>query len=55
MRVTARRRLAYITLDRHYHKIAAEGEGHKPNLDRQKFVAESELVILSILYILITY
>ena len=49
-RVTSRRHLAYITLDRHYDKIAAEGEGHKPNLDRQKFVAESEIAILSILY-----
>ena len=37
----------------YYDKIAAEGEGCKPDLDRQKFVAESELAILSILYKLI--
>ena len=30
-------------------KIAAKGEGHKPNLDRQKFVAESEFALLGIL------
>ena len=34
-------------------KIAAKGEGRKPDLNRQKFVAESELVLLSILYKLI--
>ena len=38
---------------RYYDKIAAEGEGHKPDLDRQKFVAESKLAILSIFCILI--
>ena len=38
---------------RYYDKIAAEGEGRKPDSDRQKFVAESELAILSILFILI--
>ena len=37
----------------YYDKIAAKGEGHKPDLDRQKFIAESELAILSILYKLI--
>ena len=37
----------------YYDKIAAEGEGRKPDLDRQKFVAESQLAILSILYKLI--
>ena len=45
MEVTSRRR--------YYEKIAAKGEGHKPDSDRQKFVAESEIVILSILCILI--
>ena len=34
---------------RHNDKIAAPGEGHKPGSDRQKYVVESELVILSIL------
>ena len=38
---------------RYCDKTAAEGEGHKPDSDRQKFVAESELAILSILCILI--
>ena len=37
----------------YYDKIAAKGEGRKPDSDRQKFVAESELAILSILCILI--
>ena len=37
---------------RYYDKIAAEIEGHKPDSDRQKFVAESELAILSILCII---
>ena len=34
-------------------KIAAKGEERKPDSDRQKFVAESELAILSILCTLI--
>ena len=38
---------------RHHNKIAASGEGHKPELDRQKYLVESELAILSILYKLI--
>ena len=38
-----------LHLYRHYDKIAAEGEGHKPNSDRQKFVAKNKLAILSIL------
>ena len=37
----------------HHDKIAASGEGRKPELDRQKYVVESELAILSILYKLI--
>ena len=37
----------------YYDKIAANGEGHKPDLNRQKYVAESELALLSILYKLI--
>ena len=37
----------------YYDKIAAEGEGRKPDLDRQKFIVESKLAILSILYKLI--
>ena len=31
-------------------KIASEGEGRKPSSDREKYVAESELALLSILY-----
>ena len=34
-------------------KIASEGEGRKPSSDREKYVAESELALLSILYKLI--
>ena len=37
----------------YYDKIAAERERRKPDPDKQKFVAESKLVILSILCILI--
>ena len=37
----------------YYDKIASEGEGPKPSSDRQKYVAESELALLSILYKLI--
>ena len=37
----------------YYNKIAAKGEGRKPDLDRQKFVAERKLATLSILYKLI--
>ena len=33
----------------HDKKIAASGEGHKPNPDKQRFVAESEFVLLGIL------
>ena len=30
-------------------KIAAEGEGHEPDPDRQKYIAESEFALLGIL------
>ena len=47
-------RLHYgCSTSRHQDKIAASGEGHKPSLDRQKYVMESELALLSILYKLI--
>ena len=39
-------RLYYFTTKK---KIAASGEGRKPNPNKQRFVAESELGILSIL------
>ena len=39
--------LTVVTLN--FDKIASGGEGRKPNSDRQKFVAESELALLSIL------
>ena len=32
-----------------YDKIASAGEGRKPNSDREKYIAESELALLSIL------
>ena len=41
----------YIDIDnRYYNKIAFAGEERKPRPDRQKFVDENELAILSILY-----
>ena len=53
MKVASRRQLDRITVVRQHNKIAASGEGRKPELDRQKYVVESELAILSILYKLI--
>ena len=49
----SRRQLDHITVVQHHDKIAASGEGRKPDLDRQKYMVESELAILSILYKLI--
>ena len=47
-------RLHYgCSTSRHYDKIAVSGEGHKPKPDKERYVAESELAILSILYKLI--
>ena len=37
----------------YYDKIASAGEGHKPSSNRQKYIAESEFALLSILYKLI--
>ena len=49
-KVTSRRQLDNIMFVRHNDKIAASGEGHKPELDRQKYMVESEFALLSILY-----
>ena len=52
-KVTTRRRFIVYYLstvfDCYDIKIASEGEGRKPSSDREKYVAESELALLSIL------
>ena len=48
-KVTSRQRFYCFFFYDYYDKIAAEGEGCKPDLNRQKFIVESELAILSIL------
>ena len=51
-KVTTRRRFI-INCFKFLTKIAFKGEGRKPSSDREKYVAESELALLSILYKLI--
>ena len=48
-KVTSRQHFYCFFFFDYYDKIAAEGEGRKPSSDRQKYIAESEFALLSIL------